>query len=67
MVFLADHRSLYLIPADCKSAGTIAKVVRAFRRLLSIVFFTRVVLAIRTNKANVPADLRSAGIKYKDL
>ena len=26
-----------------------------------------VVRAIRTNKANVPADLQSAGIEYKDL
>ena len=26
-----------------------------------------VVLAIRSNKSNVPADLRSAGIEYKDL
>ena len=26
-----------------------------------------VVLAKRINNANVPADLRSAGIKYKDL
>ena len=26
-----------------------------------------VVLAKRTNKTNVPADLRSVGIKYKDL
>ena len=46
MVLLADHRSLYLIPAERRSAGTLVKNPKA-----------SVVRAKRTNKANVPADL----------
>ena len=51
--FKRIRRSLYSIPAERRSAGTLksnANVVRA----------------TRTSKTNVPADLQSAGIEYKN-
>ena len=77
----ADLRFLYFIPADCKSAGTLALLVIINCNALAIatghldfslfVLHSSLKYAFHFRKTHyvaiVPADLRSAGIEYKDL
>ena len=52
--------------------GAFVSVVRVVKVVIGVkvkclVDFFNVLRSIITNKTNVPADLQSAGIKYKDL
>ena len=60
------------MPADLRSSVSVVRVVKVVIEVKakckrSAVDFFNILRSIIINKTNVPADLQSAGIEYKDL